>query len=71
MGVVASTPYKLLLAFEAAHPVPVHPRDELLHFRHDFGADAVAGKQKKLVTGHGETPFIRCCEAPIATGEPL
>jgi hypothetical protein len=68
IAIVASAPDKLLLAGESPDPLRVHPRDELFHFRHDFGTNAVAGEQQKLVTGHGDQTFRSLCVGRIATG---
>jgi hypothetical protein len=56
VGVVATAADEGFLGLEGAHAMRVHPRDELFHLGHHFGADAVTGKQKKIVGRHECTP---------------
>jgi hypothetical protein len=58
MGVIAAAADQALLGLERTHAAAVHPGDQLFDLAHDLRADAVAGKKKELVGGHGYAPRV-------------
>src|SRR6516165_2249826 len=60
MGVITAAAYQLFLSLEPHVPARVEPCNELFHFGHHFGADAVAGEKEKLVCRHGPGNRSQC-----------
>jgi len=57
MRVIGAAAHQILAHIEGKAALGAEPADDLLHFAHDFGPDAVTGEEEEGGVGHGLHAF--------------